>query len=195
MWVAWASPRQRAWHDFRGTASARRPGDGRQPGRAAAVGRAADQALWHADRLCRRLVHPLAGRGHGHRRRKRVGQVDASCMSCRSSRPRRGPRAVSHTGGLARHAGHGRARAAAPGAHRLGLCPSEPARRPADERQRGWKRRRAADGRGGAELRRDPRAGAGLAGAGRDRGRPDRRPAERLFPAGCSSACRSRATW
>ena len=47
-----------------------------------------------------------------------------------------------------------RDRTPAPGAHRLGLCPPEPARRAADGRQRGRQRGRAADGRRRAALRR-----------------------------------------
>ena len=109
----------------------------------------------------------------------------ARCCAASPAGSRRTPAAVHYA---TRHDGRGRrdrpARAAAAlaGAHRVGLRPPEPARRPAAGRHRRRQHRRAADGGGRAPLRRHPRARPrDWLRPGRDRpGAHRRRPAHLL---------------
>jgi energy-coupling factor transporter ATP-binding protein EcfA2 len=142
-----------------------------------------DQDLWRAYRLRRRVLRPLwPGEVMGIVGESGSGK--STLLNCLAGHlaPDTGAGAVRHPHRRpARHAQDVRARAPDALAHRLGLRPPEPARRAAHGRERGRQCRRAADGRGRAALRRDPRPGDRLARPGRDRRRPHRRPPARLF--------------
>ena len=149
------------------------------------------------DRLRRRLLRSLAGRGAGRGRRIRLGQDDAAATASRrgSRRRRAASRYRMRDGELRDLYALERGRAPLPDAHRLGLRAPGPARRPAHDGVGRRQCRRAADGGRRPPLRRHPRDGAST-GSTASRSTPTASTTSRApSPAACASACRSPATW
>ena len=172
-------------------------------------------AMTLMERFARRPAASAGGRPdqtlrRAHRLRGRVASTftPARCWASSAKAARANPRCcpalratcaptwAASTYDGARRAGDVRDRAPAPVAHRLGLCPPEPARRACGWAcQRGRQRRRTADGRRRAALWRDPRQGRSTGWAGSRSPPTGSTTAPRPFRAACSNACRSRATW
>ena len=154
-----------------------------------------DQTLWHPHRL-RRCVASICTPARCWGSSAKAGRANRPCCPALPGIWRR-----TRVGGLrhrlwpARYADDGRSRTPHAGAHRLGLCAPEPARRVADGGLGGWQRGRTADGDWRAPLWRYPRTRRWIGWAGWRLPPTASMTVPRPFPAACSNGCRSPAIW